>query len=138
LYLNSNVGSEIAFALIMLSELRELELKYLRGRKYLDALCVYFWATTPVLISIFTFVTYVLLGNKLTAATVSLILGACILLHVWNQGEGFPPTQLYFNSFFTILFNLGATCFGRMTIFKQKYIHQNLMQLTTDQTTCCN
>jgi ATP-binding cassette subfamily C (CFTR/MRP) protein 10 len=56
----------------MFSELRELELKYLRGRKYLDALCVYFWATTPVLISIFTFVTYVLLGNKLTAATVSL------------------------------------------------------------------
>ncbi|XP_021924384.1 multidrug resistance-associated protein 7 isoform X3 [Zootermopsis nevadensis] len=53
-----------------IGKLRELELKYLRGRKYLDALCVYFWATTPVLISIFTFVTYVLLGNKLTAATV--------------------------------------------------------------------
>ncbi|XP_069682959.1 ATP-binding cassette sub-family C member 10 [Periplaneta americana] len=53
-----------------IGNLRELELKYLRGRKYLDALCVYFWATTPVLISIFTFVTYVCLGNKLTAATV--------------------------------------------------------------------
>jgi ATP-binding cassette subfamily C (CFTR/MRP) protein 10 len=71
LYFHLNVGSKIPFALVMLSELRELELKYLRGRKYLDALCVYFWATTPVLISIFTFVTYVLLGNKLTAATVS-------------------------------------------------------------------
>ena len=38
--------------------------------KYLDALCVYFWATTPVLISIMTFFTYVLLGNTLTAAKV--------------------------------------------------------------------
>ncbi|XP_067010232.2 ATP-binding cassette sub-family C member 10 [Anabrus simplex] len=52
------------------SELRNAELKYLKGRKYLDALCVYFWATTPVLISILTFSTYVLLGNRLTAATV--------------------------------------------------------------------
>lgn len=50
--------------------MREGELKYLKGRKYLDALCVYFWATTPVLISILTFGTYVLLGNNLTAATV--------------------------------------------------------------------
>ncbi|KAJ9574989.1 hypothetical protein L9F63_007846, partial [Diploptera punctata] len=50
--------------------LRNMELKYLKGRKYLDALCVYFWATSPVLISVFTFVTYVLLGNKLTAATI--------------------------------------------------------------------
>ncbi|XP_043508427.1 ATP-binding cassette sub-family C member 10 [Frieseomelitta varia] len=51
-------------------KLRENEIKYLRGRKYLDALCVYFWATTPVLISILTFATYVLLGNKLDAKTV--------------------------------------------------------------------
>lgn len=41
--------------------------------KYLDALCVYFWATTPVLISIMTFSTYVLLGNTLTAAKVYLM-----------------------------------------------------------------
>lgn len=40
------------------------------GRKYLDALCVYFWATTPVLISILTFTTYVGLGHHLTAAKV--------------------------------------------------------------------
>lgn len=40
------------------------------GRKYLDALCVFFWATTPVLISIITFATYSLIGNELTAATV--------------------------------------------------------------------
>lgn len=50
--------------------MRDKELRYLKGRKYLDALCVYFWATTPVLISILTFGTYVLLGNKLTASTV--------------------------------------------------------------------
>lgn len=45
-------------------------MRYLKGRKYLDALCVYFWATTPVIISILTFATYVIIGNKLTAATV--------------------------------------------------------------------
>jgi len=49
---------------------RKEELKHLGGRKYLDALCVYLWATTPVLISVLTFVTYVLLGNTLTAAKV--------------------------------------------------------------------
>ncbi|XP_043489860.1 ATP-binding cassette sub-family C member 10 [Polistes fuscatus] len=51
-------------------KLREKEIKYLSGRKYLDALCVYFWATTPVLISILTFTTYVLLGNELNAKIV--------------------------------------------------------------------
>ncbi|XP_066599672.1 ATP-binding cassette sub-family C member 10 isoform X2 [Prorops nasuta] len=51
-------------------KIREKELKYLRGRKYLDALCVYFWATTPVLISIFTFSTFVLLGHEMDAKTV--------------------------------------------------------------------
>ena len=49
---------------------RSLELKSLKGRKYLDALCVYFWATTPVLISILTFATYVAMGYTLTAAKV--------------------------------------------------------------------
>ncbi|XP_017878786.1 multidrug resistance-associated protein 7 [Ceratina calcarata] len=53
-----------------ISKLRESEIKYLRGRKYLDALCVYFWATTPVLISMLTFGTYVLFGNELDAKTV--------------------------------------------------------------------
>ena len=49
---------------------RTKELKYLKGRKYLDAICVYLWCTTPVLISVLTFATYVLLGNTLTAAKV--------------------------------------------------------------------
>lgn len=49
---------------------RSAELSSLKARKYLDALCVYFWATTPVLISILTFTTYSLLGNQLTAPKV--------------------------------------------------------------------
>lgn len=49
---------------------RSDELKGLSGMKYLDALCVYLWAVTPVLISILTFVTYVSLGNALTATKV--------------------------------------------------------------------
>ncbi|XP_060531878.1 ATP-binding cassette sub-family C member 10 isoform X2 [Cylas formicarius] len=53
-----------------IAKLRTEEIKYLKGRKYLDALCVYFWATTPVIISILTFGTYVLMGKTLTAATV--------------------------------------------------------------------
>ncbi len=53
-----------------IASLRDAELASLRGRKYLDALCVYFWATTPVLISVLTFATYALLGHQLTAAKV--------------------------------------------------------------------
>jgi ATP-binding cassette subfamily C (CFTR/MRP) protein 10 len=49
---------------------REKELKQLKAKKYLDAGCVYFWATTPILMSVFTFITYVLLGNKLTPSKV--------------------------------------------------------------------
>jgi hypothetical protein len=72
-------GLKISVDLLPFAVLRELELKHLRGRKYLDALCVYFWATTPVVMSIFTFVTYVLLGNKLTAATV-----CGLIFSVWH------------------------------------------------------
>ena len=52
--------------------LRSAEVRSLAARKYLDALCVFFWAATPVLISLLTFLTYVLLGNHLTAAKVCL------------------------------------------------------------------
>ena len=45
------------------------EISFLAKRKYLDALCVYFWATTPVLMCLFTFGTSILLGKPLTAAT---------------------------------------------------------------------
>ena len=39
-------------------------------RKYLDALCVYFWATTSVFFSLCTFAAFVLLGHELTASKV--------------------------------------------------------------------
>lgn len=61
---------------------RTKELSKLKGRKYLDALCVYFWATTPVLISILTFTTYVALGNKLTAAKVCKYSSVCMYVYV--------------------------------------------------------
>lgn len=50
---------------------RNSEIKYLKKRKYLDALCVYFWATTPVMMSFLTFTLYSSLGYKLTAAKVT-------------------------------------------------------------------
>lgn len=52
------------------ADFRKKELSHLKAIKYLDALCVYTWAALPVVISIITFITYVLLGNQLTAAKV--------------------------------------------------------------------
>ncbi|XP_021347494.1 multidrug resistance-associated protein 7-like isoform X1 [Mizuhopecten yessoensis] len=63
-----------------IQRLRNAELKSLKGRKYLDAMCVYFWATTPVLISILTFTTYSLMGNTLTAARVFTSLSLFMML----------------------------------------------------------
>ncbi|KAK3092515.1 hypothetical protein FSP39_003868 [Pinctada imbricata] len=63
-----------------IEKLRAAELKSLKGRKYLDAMCVYFWATTPVLISILTFATYSLMGNQLTAAKVFTSLSLFLML----------------------------------------------------------
>ncbi|XP_062400248.1 ATP-binding cassette sub-family C member 10 [Sardina pilchardus] len=53
-----------------IGECRKRELSRLKALKYLDAVCVYTWAALPVVVSILTFVTYVLLGNQLTAAKV--------------------------------------------------------------------
>ncbi|XP_058226625.1 ABC transporter C family member 13 [Rhododendron vialii] len=53
-----------------LMETRFLEVKHLSTRKYLDAWCVFFWATTPTLFSLFTFGLYSLMGHQLDAATV--------------------------------------------------------------------
>uniref|UniRef100_A0A1I8QDH6 ABC-type xenobiotic transporter n=1 Tax=Stomoxys calcitrans TaxID=35570 RepID=A0A1I8QDH6_STOCA len=50
-------------------KLREEEVKFLGKRKYLDAWCVYFWATTPVLMCFLTFCVSVWMGNPLVAAT---------------------------------------------------------------------
>uniref|UniRef100_A0A673J3E3 ATP-binding cassette sub-family C member 10 n=1 Tax=Sinocyclocheilus rhinocerous TaxID=307959 RepID=A0A673J3E3_9TELE len=53
-----------------IAEARKKELHHLKLLKYLDAVCVYTWAALPMVISILTFITYVLLGNSLTAAKV--------------------------------------------------------------------
>jgi hypothetical protein len=46
-----------------------------------------------------------------------------IRLHTSSGLRGFRLTQLYFNSLFTILLKLPATCFGRTTIFmRNNYI----------------
>ncbi|KAG9131178.1 hypothetical protein Leryth_006037 [Lithospermum erythrorhizon] len=53
-----------------LMKTRSLEVMYLSTRKYLDAWCVFFWATTPTLFSLCTFGLYTLMGHQLDAATV--------------------------------------------------------------------
>lgn len=52
------------------ADCRKQELTHLKAIKYLDAMCVYTWAALPVVISILTFVTFVLLGHQLTAPKV--------------------------------------------------------------------
>ncbi|XP_040286793.1 ATP-binding cassette sub-family C member 10-like [Bufo bufo] len=70
----------------LVSTLRARELRSLRAIKLLDAVCVYLWAALPVLISIITFITYVLLGHQLTAAKVftSLALVGMLILPLNN------------------------------------------------------
>jgi len=53
-----------------LVERRESEVHHLAIRKYLDAWCVYFWATTPTLFSLSTFSIFAIMGHTLDAATV--------------------------------------------------------------------
>ncbi|KAM7471627.1 hypothetical protein LguiA_009810 [Lonicera macranthoides] len=62
-------GWELLFA-SWLMKTRSSEVTHLSTRKYLDAWCVFFWATTPTLFSFCTFGLYVLMGNQLDAATV--------------------------------------------------------------------
>ncbi|XP_060803806.1 uncharacterized protein LOC106135400 [Amyelois transitella] len=52
------------------NEARSRELRYLRGRKYLDAICVVLWATTPVLVAALTLGTHAMRGQPLDAPTV--------------------------------------------------------------------
>lgn len=49
---------------------RNSELSYLGKRKYLDAICVFLWACTPVFISLITFALYFWLNGSLDARTV--------------------------------------------------------------------
>ncbi|XP_010533091.1 PREDICTED: ABC transporter C family member 13 isoform X2 [Tarenaya hassleriana] len=53
-----------------LKETRVMEVTHLATRKYLDAWCVFFWATTPTLFSLCTFGLFTLMGHQLDAATV--------------------------------------------------------------------
>lgn len=54
-----------------ISNIRQKELKYLKARKYLDAICVYLWASAPVVITILILSTYtVIMKEQLTAAKV--------------------------------------------------------------------
>ncbi|XP_059642397.1 ABC transporter C family member 13 isoform X2 [Cornus florida] len=62
-------GWELLFS-SWLMETRSSEVLHLSTRKYLDAWCVFFWATTPTLFSLFTFGAYTLMGHQLDAATV--------------------------------------------------------------------
>ena len=55
-----------------INDIREQELNQLKAKKYLDAGCVYFWACTPILMSVATFSTYVLVGNTLSPSKVKL------------------------------------------------------------------
>ncbi|OON15353.1 hypothetical protein X801_08845 [Opisthorchis viverrini] len=54
---------------------RSQELRALRFQKLLDAGCVFCWAACPALLASCTFVTYVSLGNQLSAP----IFEACFL-----------------------------------------------------------
>uniref|UniRef100_A0A9I9E0F0 ABC-type xenobiotic transporter n=1 Tax=Cucumis melo TaxID=3656 RepID=A0A9I9E0F0_CUCME len=61
-------GWEVLFC-DWLKKTRSQEVSYLSTRKYLDAWCVFFWATTPTLFSLFTFGLFTLMGYQLDAAT---------------------------------------------------------------------
>ncbi|KAG6455079.1 hypothetical protein O3G_MSEX009011 [Manduca sexta] len=52
------------------SDARKDEMRYLRWRKYLDAVCVVLWATTPVLVSVLTLGTHALRKQPLDAPMV--------------------------------------------------------------------
>jgi len=53
-----------------IGKLRAEEIRQLSRVKYLDAACVYFWATTPVLLSVVLFGIFAYTGEALTAAKV--------------------------------------------------------------------
>jgi ATP-binding cassette subfamily C (CFTR/MRP) protein 10 len=49
---------------------RNEELKYLKKMKYFDSLGVYFWATTPLLVSFASFAVHYFRGEKLSPSNV--------------------------------------------------------------------
>jgi ATP-binding cassette subfamily C (CFTR/MRP) protein 10 len=53
-----------AVGVVRVALARAAEMRFLGARKYLDALCVYLWAATPVLVSLATFGTLVLFQDR--------------------------------------------------------------------------
>ncbi|GMG17615.1 unnamed protein product [Phytophthora fragariaefolia] len=51
-----------------MSKRRSLEMGRLQVRKYLDAFCVFFWASTPVIVQVSVFATAVFSGRDISAA----------------------------------------------------------------------
>ncbi|EGZ17033.1 multidrug resistance protein ABC superfamily [Phytophthora sojae] len=51
-----------------MSKSRSLEMGRLQVRKYLDAFCVFFWASTPVIVQVSVFATAVFSGRDISAA----------------------------------------------------------------------
>jgi len=63
------LGLEVAVKHLS-QEARAKEMFYLRRRKYLDAICVFLWATLPVLVPFVTFASSVLFGGVIGEAQV--------------------------------------------------------------------
>ena len=51
-------------------KLRNQEIVELKKIAYFDAICVYFWASAPCLITFFIILTYVFMGNDISASTI--------------------------------------------------------------------
>ena len=90
---SATVAMSIVCNVMQIREAREGELQALSVEKYLDALCVYFWAATSILTSIITFTLYALLGYRLTADVVFTSLALFNVLIV--PLNGFPWVRLY-------------------------------------------
>lgn len=74
-----------------IGEARSKELHYLKIRKYLDAICVYLWASAPLLIQISIFTVFVKVYDmKMTAPVVR-------TRYYWVNILGLPCDRSYFH-----------------------------------------
>lgn len=69
LHVRAVANSDMIYVSMMTLDKRKLEMAALTKQKYLDALCVFFWAITPTIIKLLTFATSTVVGQPLTAAT---------------------------------------------------------------------
>jgi len=49
---------------------RDLEISFIKKGKFMDALCVYFWSTTTIIVTTFTFEIYLLMGYALNSENI--------------------------------------------------------------------